>query len=63
MYVIDAGSDCSSEQSLSSHNLAATTEDALAQRKVIHNVDEREMSIDSRQLYDPDSLWRRRHQR
>jgi len=31
-------------------------------RKIIRNVDDREMSIDSRQLYDPDSLWRRRQQ-
>ncbi|KAF4524262.1 hypothetical protein B566_EDAN008810 [Ephemera danica] len=53
-------SDCSSEHSLSS--LAVQSEESCAPRKVIHNIDEREMSIDSRQLYDPDSLWRRRHQ-
>lgn len=28
-------------------------------RKIVCNVDEKSMNIDSRQLYDPDSLWKR----
>ncbi|XP_071446597.1 A-kinase anchor protein 10, mitochondrial [Hetaerina americana] len=32
----------------------------LPVKKVVRNVDGREMTIDSQQLYDPDSLWRRR---
>ncbi|XP_046389808.1 A-kinase anchor protein 10, mitochondrial isoform X2 [Ischnura elegans] len=32
----------------------------LPAKKVVRNVDGREMTIDSQQLYDPDSLWRRR---
>ncbi|GFG35579.1 hypothetical protein Cfor_07596 [Coptotermes formosanus] len=53
-----SGSECSS---ISIHNTLLAMEDAAAPpRKIIHNVDDREMSIDSRQLYDPDSLWKRR---
>jgi hypothetical protein len=57
------GSECSSECNISIHNTLLAVEDtATPPRKVIHNVDDREMSIDSRQLYDPDTLWKRRHQ-
>ncbi|XP_023716120.1 A-kinase anchor protein 10, mitochondrial isoform X2 [Cryptotermes secundus] len=58
-----SGSECSSECSISIHNTLLAMEDtATPPRKVIRNVDDREMSIDSRQLYDPDTLWKRRHQ-
>ncbi|KAG8222247.1 hypothetical protein J437_LFUL001445 [Ladona fulva] len=32
----------------------------LPAKKVVRNVDGRNMTIDSKQLYDPDSLWKRR---
>jgi A-kinase anchor protein 10 len=55
-----SGSECGS---ISIHNTLLAMEDtAPPLRKIIRNVDDREMSIDSRQLYDPDSLWRRRQQ-
>ncbi|XP_069689264.1 A-kinase anchor protein 10, mitochondrial isoform X2 [Periplaneta americana] len=58
-----SGSECSSECNISIHNTLLAMEDtATPLRKIIRNVDDREMSIDSRQLYDPDSLWKRRHQ-
>ncbi|KAJ9593957.1 hypothetical protein L9F63_014598 [Diploptera punctata] len=58
-----SGSECGSECNVSLHNTLLAMEDSSAPpRKIIRNVDDREMSIDSRQLYDPDSLWRRRHQ-
>jgi hypothetical protein len=57
-----SGSECSSECKISIHNTLLAMEDtATPPRKVIRNVDDREMSIDSRQLYDPDTLWKRRH--
>jgi hypothetical protein len=56
------GSESSSECNISIHNTLLAMEDTTAPpRKVIRNVDDREMSIDSRQLYDPDTLWKRRH--
>ncbi|XP_066995812.2 A-kinase anchor protein 10, mitochondrial [Anabrus simplex] len=57
-----SGSECSSEMNISVHNTLLAMEDtSCPPRKIIRNVDDREMSIDSRQLYDPDSLWKRRH--
>jgi hypothetical protein len=57
---VSFGSECGS---ISIHNTLLAMEDtAPPPRKIIHNVDDREMSIDSRQLYDPDSLWKRRQQ-
>lgn len=58
-----SGSECSSGLNISIQNTLLAMEDNTAPpRKILRNVDEREMSIDSRQLYDPDSLWKRRQQ-
>ncbi|KAK7870728.1 hypothetical protein R5R35_009880 [Gryllus longicercus] len=58
-----SGSECSSGLNISIQNTLLAMEDSAAPpRKILRNVDEREMSIDSRQLYDPDSLWKRRQQ-
>jgi hypothetical protein len=40
-----------------------SNQSTLPAKKVVRNVDGREMTIDSQQLYDPDSLWRRRQKR
>nr|CAD7408976.1 unnamed protein product [Timema cristinae] len=55
------GSECSSEFSISTQNTLLAMEDSAPPRKILRNVDHHELSIDLQQLYDPDSLWRRRH--
>ncbi|XP_046992041.1 A-kinase anchor protein 10, mitochondrial isoform X1 [Schistocerca americana] len=58
------GSECSSELSLSAQNTLLATEDSSSTpRRIVCKLDDRQMSIDSRQLYDPDSLWRRKRHR
>ncbi|KAE8752773.1 hypothetical protein FOCC_FOCC000511 [Frankliniella occidentalis] len=60
----NGGSDCGSEigekPSLNTNTLLAGGDLTLS-RKILRNMEQQNLSIDSRQLYDPDSLWRRRH--
>lgn len=60
-----ANSDCSSEISVSIHNtLLAMDETNLPHKKSPKNSkNNTDMNIDTRQLYDPDSLWKRRKSR
>lgn len=48
-------SDCSSEKSFSTNSTFLAMENPNKSKKQVTN-----MSIDTRQLYDPDSLWKRR---
>lgn len=60
----NGGSDCGSEageRPPQSTNTLLAGGDSTLSRKVFRNMDQQNLSIDSRQLYDPDSLWRRRH--
>ncbi|XP_063220784.1 A-kinase anchor protein 10, mitochondrial [Bacillus rossius redtenbacheri] len=54
------GSECSSELSISTQNTLLATEDTAPARRHLHSLRGGDMRIDARQLYDPDSLWRRR---
>ncbi|KAK3910630.1 A-kinase anchor protein 10, mitochondrial [Frankliniella fusca] len=60
----NGGSDCGSEvgerPSMNTNTLLAGGDSTLS-RKILRNMEQQNLSIDSRQLYDPDSLWRRRH--
>lgn len=53
------GSDCSSEIS---NTLLAMDESTLPKRRTVKS-GKTDMNIDTRQLYDPDSLWKRRRTR
>lgn len=58
------GSDCGSEigeKPQQSTNTLLATGDLTFPRKTLRSMEQQNLSIDSRQLYDPDSLWRRRH--
>lgn len=57
------GSDCSSEVSISTTNTLLASEDVNPPKKVLRHLNSSSMSIDTQQLYDPDSLWRRRPKR
>ncbi|XP_034230837.1 A-kinase anchor protein 10, mitochondrial [Thrips palmi] len=56
----DCGSDVGSMPPQNTNTLLAGGDSTLS-RKLLRNMEQQNLSIDSRQLYDPDSLWRRRH--
>lgn len=56
-------SDCSSEVSISQHNTLLAMDESFRNKKSTRNGEKTDMNIDTRQLYDPDSLWKRRKAR
>ncbi|KAK6637893.1 hypothetical protein RUM44_008315 [Polyplax serrata] len=52
-------SDGSSDISISTTNTLLASEDPVSQRKLYRHFNSSSLSIDTQQLYDPDSLWQR----